>query len=65
MRRMSLAVFVTIVLVIPALAIGGGDVPNLKGTWTGKSSAIKHEKGDSKPQRSEKDVGKVTNWILL
>lgn len=36
-------------------------MPNLKGTCIGKSLAIKHGKGESKPHRSEQDVGKVTD----
>ena len=41
MRTSLLALLVAISLTVPLLAIAGDDIPDLKGTWTGKSSSVK------------------------
>ncbi|MEJ2716901.1 MAG: hypothetical protein P8182_07145, partial [Deltaproteobacteria bacterium] len=60
MRSCILVVFVTIAFVIPSLAIAAGDVPNLKGTWTGKLVGMKHGKGDPKSHRTDQGLRKLT-----
>ena len=61
MRTSLLALLVAISLTVPLLAIAGDDIPDLKGTWTGKFSSIKYGKGDPKAHIAEKDLGKLSS----
>jgi hypothetical protein len=60
MRASMLAVLVTIALVIPGLVMAAGDVPDLRGTWTGHLVGMKHGKGDPKSHRVDKGLRKLT-----
>jgi hypothetical protein len=60
MRASMLAVLVTIALVIPGLVMAAGDVPDLKGTWTGHLVGMRHGKGDPVAHRADKGLRTVT-----